>query len=172
MRSGSWKRRPAIGAIAAVAAIALATCSAEDPEKEFEEASAAAEAARVELEEAKAQVEEERERVQAAQVDLDAAESTRREVELRLAEAESRVARAATDDVLFGAVQRRLHEDADLEDVAISARVQRGVVTLDGVVAAAELRDRAVEIARNTPGVSRVESRIQVPVAPASAQAD
>ena len=59
-------------------------------------------------------------------------------------------------------VQQELLEDDDLEDVAISARVEQGTVTLSGVVPSAELGARAVELAESVPGVVAVQSRIQV----------
>jgi osmotically-inducible protein OsmY len=77
------------------------------------------------------------------------------------------VDRSATDDVLFRTVQKRLLEDDDLSNVAIAARVSKGVVTLSGSVPNAKLRDRALEIARTTPGAGHVESRIEVQVSAA-----
>jgi len=61
--------------------------------------------------------------------------------------------------------QKRLLEDDDLSNVAIAARVSKGVVTLSGTVPNAKLRDRALEIARGAPGTGTVESRIEVDVA-------
>ena len=88
-----------------------------------------------------------------------------------LAQREAVVNRSATDAVIFRAVQKRLLEDDDLSEVAIAARVSKGVVTLSGSVPNAKLRDRALEIARTTPGVGGVESVIEVPVS-AAKQAD
>jgi osmotically-inducible protein OsmY len=59
-------------------------------------------------------------------------------------------------------VQKQLLDDDDLEDVAISARVERGVVTLSGVVSEEKLRERAVKLAESVPGVVSVQDRIQV----------
>ena len=148
------------------ALIALA-CGGSDPEADLEQASEA-------LEEARAQVAEDREavevlesEVQEAQKRLSDARSALREAEAELAQRESAVDLSATDGVLFRSVQKRLLEDDDLTDVAIAARVSKGVVTLSGSVPNAKLRDQAVEIARTTPGVGSVESRIEVPVAAA-----
>jgi osmotically-inducible protein OsmY len=57
-----------------------------------------------------------------------------------------------------------LLEHDDLTDVAISASVSRGVVTLTGSVPNGKLRDRAVAIAGETPGVASVQSGIEVAV--------
>ena len=62
--------------------------------------------------------------------------------------------------------------DDDLEEVAISARVEHGVVTLSGVVPETELSERAEKLAESVPGVVSVQNRIQVaaekPAAPAA----
>ena len=58
---------------------------------------------------------------------------------------------------------------AALEDVAIRAGVADGIVTLSGEVPEAALEERAIEIAAKTPGVVRVESRIEVDLPPVAA---
>ena len=93
------------------------------------------------------------------------ARATLREAEARVADAEQQVGRHAQDPVLFRLVQKRLLEDGDLEDVAIVASVDEGVVTLSGQVPDANQRDRAVELARSIPGVVSVDSRIHVAAA-------
>jgi osmotically-inducible protein OsmY len=66
-------------------------------------------------------------------------------------------------------VQKQLLEDDALEAFAISARVERGVVTLSGVVGSEKLRKRALELAGSVPGVVSVQDRMQVAEAPAKA---
>jgi osmotically-inducible protein OsmY len=146
------------------ALIALA-CGGSDPEADLEQASQALEEARAQVEEGRAAVQELEGEVQEAQKRLADARAALREAETELARRESAVDLSATDDVLFRSVQKRLLEDDDLAEVAIAARVSKGVVTLSGSVSNAKLRDRALEIARETPGVEDVESRIEVPVA-------
>jgi osmotically-inducible protein OsmY len=107
----------------------------------------------------------------AAQDELAQARGALRESERRIAEIEKEVGAHATDPLLFRMVQKQLLDDDDLEEVAISARVEHGVVTLSGVVPEAELRERAVKLAESVPGVLSVQDRIQVagekPAAPA-----
>jgi len=74
----------------------------------------------------------------------------------------AKVDHSSTDEVLFRAIQKRLLEDGDLASVAIAAHVNNGLVTLSGNVPDAKIRDRAVLVARETPGVQRVETQIQV----------
>jgi osmotically-inducible protein OsmY len=137
---------PAVGAPEAAAPAAVS------------EAVGAAEAA---LEEAKREVAARKEAVSAA--------------EQALAEAEKRAAAAAegvttakqaaelgSDAALFRAVQSRLLEDEGLKAVAVSATVHDGQVKLSGRVPDAALRDRALAVARETPGVRAVESEIEV----------
>jgi osmotically-inducible protein OsmY len=143
------------------ALIALA-CGGSDPEADLEQASQALEEARARVEEGREAVQELEGEVQEAQKRLTDARAALREAESELAKRESAVDLSATDDVLFRSVQKRLLEDDDLSDVAIAARVSKGVVTLSGSVPNAKLRDRALEIARETPGVGSVQSRIEV----------
>ena len=150
----------------ATALVALA-CGGGEPEVDLEQASQAAEEARVQVEQARETVQTRESEVKEAQERLAEARSALREAESEFAQREALVDRSATDAVLFRTVQKRLLEDGDLSEVAIAARVSKGVVTLSGSVPDAQLRDRAVEIARKTPGVGTVESRIEVPVSAA-----
>jgi osmotically-inducible protein OsmY len=143
--------------------VALA-CGGSDPEVDLEQASQAVEETRAEVEKARETVETREGEAEQAQERLAEARAALREAESELAKREAVVNRSATDAVLFRAVQKRLLEDEDLSKVAIAARVSKGAVTLSGSVPDAKLRDRAVEIARATPGVTRVESLIEVPV--------
>jgi osmotically-inducible protein OsmY len=148
------------------ALVALA-CGGSDPEANLEEASRAVEEARAEVAKDREAVQVLESEVQEAQQRLADARSVLREAESELARRETAVDRSATDDVLFRTVQKRLLEDDDLSNVAIAARVSKGVVTLSGSVPNAKLRDRALEIARTTPGAGNVESRIEVQVSAA-----
>ena len=74
---------------------------------------------------------------------------------------EEEVGSQATDSMLFRTVQKRLLDDDQLEDVAIAARVEGGVVYLTGTVPDPALGERAAAIAADVPGVSSVQSRIQ-----------
>ena len=77
--------------------------------------------------------------------------------------AEAKQAAAVGNDAtVFRAVQSRLLDDDALSAVGISARVSDGAVTLWGRVPSTALRDRAVAIARETPGVRAVENEIEV----------
>jgi osmotically-inducible protein OsmY len=148
-------------------ALAVLACGGSDPEVDLEQASQAVEEARVQVEKALEKVETRESEVKEAEERLSEARSALREAESEFAQREAVVNRSATDAVLFRAVQKRLLEDGDLSKVAIAARVSKGVVTLSGSVPNAKLRDQAVEIARTTPGVSSVESRIEVPLSAA-----
>jgi osmotically-inducible protein OsmY len=149
-------------AVFAAALLALVGCGGNGAEEELEEASRGLAKAREAVEEARSEVEERKTEVQAAQDELAEAREALREAEEELSGFEAKVDLNATDAALFRSIQKRLLDDGSLEDVAIAARVDMGVVSLSGTVPEAELRDRAVEIARSTPGVTSVESRIQV----------
>ena len=119
------------------------------------EAQQSVESARAELEARRSALESAREAVGAAEISL-------REAEQHLAEARAEVFEQATDTVLFRAVQKRLLDEDRLGKVAIAARVEQGTVVLSGAVPDDRLRQRAVEIARDTPGVLEVDDRIRV----------
>jgi osmotically-inducible protein OsmY len=147
--------------LAALAALAAAACG-ESPEERLERVTrelADVRAAHAQAEQRTA----ERERVfERDRQELEAARRAEREAELALAEAEKRVDLRGLDDLIFRLVQERLLDDEDLERAAIRARVERGVVTLEGSAPSAALRDRAIGIAQTTAGVSRVKDSIRV----------
>lgn len=154
----------------AITALTLA-CGGPDPEAELAEASQAVETARSAVETARAAVQKREAEAQEAQKRLAEARAALQKAQQNVAERKATVDESATDAVLFRTVQKKLLRDKKLQRVAISASVANGIVTLTGDVANAEQRDLAVELARTTPGVADVESRITVPVAAPKAQA-
>jgi osmotically-inducible protein OsmY len=147
---------------------ASAGCGGESQEQALEKATATLAAAREAVEEARAVVESRQQAVDEARGELEAAASELREREKALREAESRVGLKATDATLFRSVQRRLLEDEALDDLAIAARVTKGVVTLQGIVPDEQARSRAEELVLATPGVVNVENRIELASPPAA----
>lgn len=162
-------RLVSIRGLAATLALALwlPACGDSDPEARLEAAGEALSEARAEVQEARESVEQRKAAVTSAEEELAEARERLKGAEAQLAEVEQRVDLRATDAAVFRAVQQRLLEDESLEEVAIAARVERGVVTLLGQVPEAEQRERAGEIARGTPGVVAVENRIDVASPPA-----
>jgi osmotically-inducible protein OsmY len=158
-------RRLAHTAIAAFVLMGLAACS-QSPEEQFREATERLEKAQTELEQAKQRVDRKQEAVDAAREELEAAREGVAEAEDRVREARAKVREVANDEVLFRAVQTRLL--TELEDVAVDADVQDGVVTLTGQVPNASVREEAAELARSVPGVVEVRNRLRTP-APAGA---
>ena len=150
---------------AITAAALLLGCGGSDPEVDLERASKAAAETRSEVEMAAEKVKQRETEVEQAQAKLEEARVAFRKIKQELAKREAKVDSSATDEVLFRAVQKRLLEDGALASVAIAAHVNNGLVTLTGNVPDAELRDRAIVVARETPGVQRVESHVHV-VAP------
>ena len=167
----SKQTRLAIARIAFIAAIAaggLTGCGgAEDPEEALREASAELELANAAVSEAEAVVEDRQEAVDAAAEALSEAQKELAEAQSHARDAQAVVAEKATNSALFRAVQRRLLEDEELDGLAIAAEVDGGVVVLRGRVSTPGQRDRAVEVAGATPGVQRVDTKIDVPAPPA-----
>jgi len=150
----------AVGVVASIVA-----CGEPDPEEALEAASAELDAAREQLASADTGVQTIRTRMRELEAELADAERVRREAQRHVTEAEALVSERASDDVLFRAVQRRLLEDSSLADAAVTAHVADRVVTLRGEVAHATLRDRAVAVAAEAPGVARVVSELKTPAA-------
>ncbi|MGH0030155.1 MAG: BON domain-containing protein [Myxococcota bacterium] len=148
---------PALCAL--LASLLLAACGGED----------SLEAAREQLAQIKQEVADAEEEVRmreenAAKANeaLETARKTLAEARRRLAEADTAVAQAAKDPVLFRAVQQRLLDAPELEGLAVSARVQNRVVTLEGSVPDEAEKARAEEIAAGTTGVETVVNQIRV----------
>ncbi len=140
---------------------ALAACG-EDPEERLERVSQELAGVRAALDRAQQRSQEKEQAFERAKGELEDARRALHEAELELAQAETRVDLRGLDDLIFRLVQERLLDDGDLERVAIRASVARGVVTLEGAVPSAALRDRALGIAQTTPGVSRVRDSIRI----------
>jgi osmotically-inducible protein OsmY len=158
---------PAVLSLAALLALGapllLASgCGGESQEQQLEEATAAVAAKREAVQEARDAVAARRQEVDEARKELEAAQAELRLREQALTEAESQVGLKATDATLFRSVQRRLLDDEELDDLAIAAKVEKGVITLEGTVPEEEARARAEEIARATPGVFGVENQVRV----------
>jgi osmotically-inducible protein OsmY len=153
--------RPLLLCAALLCAAPLAGCGSSE-EARIEELTEELKALRAGLGPIRAQVAEREATAKTAQDALAAARNEARESETRIAEIEKELGTFATDPVLFRMVQKGLLDDDDLEDVAIAARVDHGVVTLSGVVEDEDLRARAVKLAEEVPGVVSVQDRIQV----------
>jgi osmotically-inducible protein OsmY len=100
--------------------------------------------------------------VETAQADLETAREALAAAEQELVDAEGQVDLKATDALLFRAIQRKLLEDDQLENLAIRAQVDKGVVTLYGSVPDGETNEAALEIVRGFPGVVAAESQLEV----------
>lgn len=69
---------------------------------------------------------------------------------------------AASDPGITTAVKSKLAADDTVKAYQIDVDTQGGVVTLTGTVPTAAARDRALEVARGTDGVTRVEDRMTI----------
>ena len=145
-----------------LAGLLALSCGGDDEEARLEKLSQELGTLRQGLPEIQSRVAEREATAKAANDALAEARGQLRESERRIAEIQKEVGAHATDPLLFRMVQKALLDDHDLEDVAISARVEHGVVTLSGVVPEARLRDRALKLAEGVPGVLSVQDRIQI----------
>lgn len=158
------RRRMTIAGLAATVLLPLALlagCGDDGLEKAREEL------ARIEtrVERAREAFEQRRREVDRAESALQQARRDLEKAEQQLAEARADIAERADDALLFREVQGRLLEHEDLEEVAISARVDDRVVTLEGSVPSESEKRLAGEIAREVAGVESVVNRIEIDVA-------
>jgi hypothetical protein len=79
-------------------------------------------------------------------------------------------AKKPDDAAITRDIQSRFYADPGLKASTVQVTVNQGQVTLGGEVPAAELKDRAAQIVRGTPGDSGVDGRITV-AAPAAVAA-
>ena len=141
----------------------LIGCGEPTQEELLEAATAALDVAEFEADEASAALAQREEELTLAQSARDEAAERVREGERSLSEARTQVGLHATDDLLFRTVQQALLEDAVLSDVAISAKVEDGVITLTGDVPSEAIRSHATRLAEGVPGVAEVRSQLRVP---------
>ena len=75
-----------------------------------------------------------------------------------------------TDGAITAKIKGQLFANTDLRQADISVSTNNGVVTLTGTVPSSELRQLAVDLARHTGGVLRVDDQLRVapsePIAP------
>jgi osmotically-inducible protein OsmY len=144
------------------ACLALAAGCGESEEETLAKAAAAVAEAREAVKTAREQVDSRQAAASAADQELATARDALRQAEDALRTAEGRIDTSATDAVVFRTLQKRLLEADELEDLAVAAEVVKGVATLRGSVPDEKTREIALEIARSTPGVLAVESRVDV----------
>jgi osmotically-inducible protein OsmY len=95
-------------------------------------------------------------------VDVDKARERGAELGERAAVAAERVRAAVGDGSLTTKIKAKMALDDVVKARAIDVTTDGGVVTLRGVVHSAAERDRAVALARETVGVTRVVDRLQI----------
>ena len=66
------------------------------------------------------------------------------------------------DSTISGAIRQQYVADSEISRFSLGIRTMSGNVTLTGTVGSYDIRDRVVDIARNTRGVVSVDSRVSV----------
>jgi osmotically-inducible protein OsmY len=86
-----------------------------------------------------------------------------REEMLDTAESTAETAEARTEDAMVtAAVKSKLLADGTVNGMEIDVDTDSGVVTLTGTVETPAAKEKAMELARNTEGVTRVEDHLEV----------
>ena len=79
-----------------------------------------------------------------------------------VSEAAGKVAEKVDDVAITSAVKAKLIGDSEVSARKIDVDTKDGVVTLKGTVSSEQEKDKALQIARNTKGVQRVEDQLMV----------
>ena len=79
-----------------------------------------------------------------------------------VSEAAGKVAEKVDDVAITSAVKAKLIGDSEVAARKIDVDTKDGVVTLKGTVSSEQEKDKALQIARNTKGVQRVEDQLMV----------
>ena len=79
-----------------------------------------------------------------------------------VSEAAGQVAEKVDDVAITSAVKAKLIGDSQVSAGKIDVDTKDGVVTLKGTVSSEQEKDKALQIARNTKGVQRVEDQLMV----------
>ena len=69
---------------------------------------------------------------------------------------------SSLDTSISGAIRQQFVADSEISRYSLGIRAMSGRVTLTGTVGDYDVRDRVVDIARNTRGVISVDSRVTV----------
>lgn len=86
----------------------------------------------------------------------------RQRAKAKLMTLEERLQRRATDLAIFRAAQSALLDEPTLQEAAVLASVEDGVVTLNGSVSSVQDEQKAMEIVRAIPGVESTVVRVQL----------
>jgi hyperosmotically inducible protein len=92
----------------------------------------------------------------------ESAKETARDAQRRAGEAADRTGAAVTDAAVTSAVKTKFLADTTVSGLKIDVDTSNGVVTLNGTVASKTEADRAVTLARETDGVTRVVDNLRI----------
>lgn len=159
------------GLLAGALVAAALACGDSTPDQRLEKASERLAEERDDLRELRGDQAGLREREEKASQALQNARGALRRAEQDVVSAEHLVEQRATDVALFRILQSDMLEASELGRSAIEVRVDDGVVTLTGVASDPSARQRALEIARGTPGVQSVRDQLGVEESTARAEA-
>jgi osmotically-inducible protein OsmY len=95
-------------------------------------------------------------------VDVDSAREIGADVGERVAEGTNEAQRLAADAAITARIKSKMALDEIVEAADLDVDTDNGIVTVSGTVASAAERDRALQLARETQGVSSVVDRLSV----------
>jgi hyperosmotically inducible protein len=99
----------------------------------------------------------------AGRIDTDKAKAVGAEVGAKTAEAANRAGELLSDGALTAKIKSKMALDELVKARTIDVSTTNKIVTLEGTVSNAAERERAVQLAKETAGVTRVVDRLSVP---------
>lgn len=146
-----------------VLTVLLAAGCSESPQEKYNDAMSKLNDAKKTRQQAQQKVSDARQTIQDDQKKLKEAQGKLDEANQKVATANHSVDKVVNDDVLFRTLQKKLLNDDQFSDAAISVGVNHRVVTLTGTVPDQDTRQQAAKVARSQAGVAHVNNQLQVP---------
>lgn len=140
----------------------LAVGCSESPQEKYNDAMSKVSDAKKDRKQAQQKVDEARKKVQKDQKKLHDAQDKLHKTQQKVADAKHAVDKVVNDDVLFRTLQKKLLDDDQFSDAAISVGVHHRTVTLTGTVPDQDTHKKAVKIAHGQAGVAQVKDQLQV----------
>jgi osmotically-inducible protein OsmY len=95
-------------------------------------------------------------------IDAEGARRAGAEIASKVAEGASRAGKALEESKLTAKIKSKMALDDHVKARAIDVDTSDGVATLSGIVASGDERKRAVQLARDTEGITRVVDELEV----------
>jgi osmotically-inducible protein OsmY len=144
-----------------IVAVAITGCS-ESPQDKYKDAIDNLKQAKQTRQDAQQTLQQKQQALANAKNDVKQAKSDLQSAKQKVAQAKQGINKTANDKVLFRTIQRKLVDDQNFSNSAISVSVNHRVATLTGTVPDQSTRKKALQTARTQPGIKHVVDSLKV----------